>query len=123
VVFTPQIGPYDRGILSTIHVDLAPGWTGDRVSKTLRDAYHDEPFVRLLPSGQWPSVGAVRGTNFCDVGWACDEKHAHLIMASAIDNLVKGAAGQAVQCMNIAQGHPEASGLDPRSASESEVSR
>jgi N-acetyl-gamma-glutamyl-phosphate reductase len=120
VVFTPQIGPYDRGILSTIHVELAPGWNGDRVSRVMHEKYGHEAFVRLLPSGQWPSVGAVRGTNFCDIAWACDEKSGHqgphLIMASAIDNLVKGAAGQAVQCMNLACGLPEGAGLDARQA-------
>lgn len=117
VVFTPQIGPYDRGILSTIHVELAPGWNGERVSRTLHEKYDGEAFVRLLPGGHWPSVGGVRGTNFCDLAWACDEKHSHLIIASAIDNLVKGAAGQAVQCMNIALGLPEGAGLDPRPVS------
>lgn len=125
VVFTPQIGPYDRGILSTIHVELASGWNGDRVQRALHDIYAREPFVRLLPPGQWPSVGAVRGTNFCDIAWACDESHSHLIIASAIDNLVKGAAGQAVQCMNVALGLDEGLGLDPRpiAANESGVTR
>lgn len=114
VVFTPQIGPYDRGILSTIHVELAPGWTGQRVRDALSEAYGGEPFVRLLPPGRWPSVGAVRGTNFCDIATGCDDAAGHLIMASAIDNLVKGAAGQAVQCMNLNRGLPETEGLDFR---------
>jgi N-acetyl-gamma-glutamyl-phosphate reductase len=107
VVFTPHLGCFDRGILSTMHVDLATGWNGARVSEILRAAYADEPFVRLLPSGEWPSVAAVRHTNFCDIGWAVDEVNHHLIIVSAIDNLVKGAAGQAVQCMNARFGLPE----------------
>jgi N-acetyl-gamma-glutamyl-phosphate reductase len=112
-VFTPHLGAFDRGILSTIHVELAPGWTGERAGATLRSAYAHEPFVRLLPPGEWPSVAAVRGTNFCDIAWAADDAHSHLIIVSALDNLVKGAAGQAVQCMNIRFGLPETLGLLP----------
>lgn len=111
VIFTPHLGPYERGILSTIHIKLADGWTGQRIGQALREAYGEEPFVRLLPSGQWPSVGAVARTNFCDIGFAADESRRHLIVASAIDNLVKGAAGQAVQCFNIRWGFPEITAL------------
>jgi len=110
-VFTPHLGPYDRGILSTIHVDLAPGWTGARIGDTLHGAYDGEPFVRLCKTGVWPSVGGVKHTNFCDIGWAVDEANGHAIIVSALDNLVKGAAGQAVQCMNIRLGFEEAMGL------------
>jgi N-acetyl-gamma-glutamyl-phosphate reductase len=113
VVFTPQIGPYDRGIVSTIHVDLAKGWDLERVTATMRSAYEKEPFVRLCPPGIWPAVTDVRGTNFCDIAWAVDEAHGHLIVVSALDNLVKGAAGQAVQCMNIRCGLDETTGLLP----------
>jgi N-acetyl-gamma-glutamyl-phosphate reductase len=113
VVFTPQIGPYDRGIVSTIHVDLAKGWDLSRVTATLRGAYEKEPFIRLCPPGVWPAVADVRATNFCDIAWAVDEAHGHLIVVSALDNLVKGAAGQAVQCMNIRSGLPETMGLLP----------
>jgi len=112
-VFTPHLGAFERGILSTIHVELAPGWDAARVEAALRGAYADEAFVRLLPRGQWPSVAGVERTNFCDIAWALDEGHAHLILVSAIDNLVKGAAGQAIQCMNIAMGLPEGAGLLP----------
>jgi N-acetyl-gamma-glutamyl-phosphate reductase len=111
VVFTPHLGAFERGILSTIHVKLADGWNASRLSKVFESSYGDEPFVRLLPSGQWPSVAAVRGTNFCDIGWAVDEANHHLIIVSAIDNLLKGAAGQAVQCMNARLGLPETAGL------------
>ena len=111
VVFTPHLAAFDRGILSTIHVELAPGWTGDKVRGLLEETYEIEPFVRLLPDGHWPAVAHVRQTNFCDIGLTADDEHGHLVMASAIDNLVKGAAGQAVQCMNIRADLPETEGL------------
>lgn len=110
-VFTPHLGAYDRGILSTIHTELRPGWTADKVRATLEQAYTNEPFIRILPAGQWPSVAAVRETNFIDIGLAADDSTNHLILVSAIDNLVKGASGQAIQCMNIRLGLPETSGL------------
>lgn len=110
-IFTPHLGAYERGILSTIHVDLASDWNGERVADVMDRAYATETFVRLMPSGVWPSVAAVRHTNFCDIGWAVDESARHLIIASAIDNLVKGAAGQAVQCFNARFGVAETLGL------------
>lgn len=121
VVFTPHLGAYDRGILSTIHVDLAPGWDGARVRGLYEKVYGDEAFVRVLEAGVWPSVAGVRGTNCCDIGMAVDEVHRHLIVESAIDNLVKGAAGQAVQCMNARFGLPETAGLVPGSEPERAV--
>lgn len=110
-LFTPHLGAYERGILSTIHVDLADGWGGARVEETMRRAYGDERFVRLCKPGVYPAVADVRGTNFCDIGWAVDEPGRHAILFSAIDNLVKGAAGQAVQAMNVRFGLDEATGL------------
>lgn len=112
-VFTPHLGPYERGILSTIHVTLDTGWDHAKVTQTFAAAYGREAFVRLCPSGVWPGVGDVRGTNFCDIGWAVDARDDHLIVVSAIDNLTKGAAGQAVQCMNIRLGMEETLGLLP----------
>lgn len=122
VIFTPHLGPFDRGILSTIHVRLAHGWNASRIEEHFQDSYGGEPFVRLLPfpnsqGGQWPSIAAVRGTNFCDIGWAVDEAAGHLIIVSAIDNLLKGAAGQAVQCLNARLGVPETTGLLQEAAS------
>lgn len=111
VVFAPHLGAFDRGILSTIHAELAPGWNAERIGRTLASAYSHEPFIRLLPPGEWPSIASVRATNFCDMAWAVDEAGSHLVIVSAIDNLVKGAAGQAVQCMNIRFGLPETAGL------------
>ncbi|MEL7471744.1 MAG: N-acetyl-gamma-glutamyl-phosphate reductase [Planctomycetota bacterium] len=112
VVFTPHVGPYFRGILATLHVRLAGGWDGDGVRSLLEETYADEPFVRVLPKTDWPSVGGVASTNMCDLGVACDAK-GHAVIVSAIDNLLKGAAGQAVQCLNIALGQPETTGLLP----------
>lgn len=111
VIFTPHLGPYDRGILSTIHVELAPGWNAERVGATLKAAYGKEPFVRFCAPGSWPAVADVQHTNFCDIAFAVDSAGEHLILASAIDNLVKGAAGQAVQCMNLCFGIPETTAL------------
>jgi N-acetyl-gamma-glutamyl-phosphate reductase len=111
VVFTPHLGPWDRGILSTIHVPLAPGIDERGVRGVLEGAYAGEPFVRLLPPGTWPSIGAVRATNFCDIGLAVHGPSRHLIACSAIDNLIKGAAGQAVQCLNVRFGVAQTQGL------------
>jgi N-acetyl-gamma-glutamyl-phosphate reductase len=116
-IFTPHLGPYDRGILATMHATLADGVDAAQVGAILERAYGREPFVRLLadPSGRaapmWPSVNAVRGTNCCDISYAVDPVDGHLVLVSAIDNLVKGAAGQAIQCMNIRLGCEETSGL------------
>ncbi len=106
VIFTPHLAPFDRGIVATIHSALAPDWSEAKVRAALQDAYGEQPFVRLLPAGAWPSVNAVKNTNFCDIALAVDDDRHHLIVTSAIDNLIKGAAGQAVQCMNIRFGLP-----------------
>lgn len=113
-LFTPHLVAFDRGILSTIHIDLVPGTTGEKIARILADAYTTEPFVRLLPPKAYPAVADVRHTNFCDIGWAHDTAGDHLIVMSAIDNLVKGASGQAVQCMNIRLGLGETTGLRPK---------
>ena len=111
VLFTPHLGCWDRGILSTIHLDLAPGVTVSACWQALADRYATSAFVRVLPSGSWPSVAGVERTNFCDIGIGGCDRRGHLVIASAIDNLVKGAAGQALQCMNIRFGFPESMGL------------
>ncbi len=123
VIFTPHLGCWNRGIVSTIHADLAPGWNQTRVRETLARAYAHERFVRLCDAGDWPSVLDVVRTNFCDIGFAVEPgantndsnptstNPAHIILVSAIDNLTKGAAGQALQCMNIMLGLDEAAGL------------
>ncbi|MEK6703676.1 MAG: N-acetyl-gamma-glutamyl-phosphate reductase [Planctomycetota bacterium] len=110
VTFTPHLVAFDRGILSTIHVELATGWTAQRVTATLQAAYIGEPFVRLLPPKVWPAVADIRNTNCCDIGWQVSDDN-HLIISSALDNLVKGAAGQAVQCFNLRFALEESMGL------------
>lgn len=117
VVFTPHLGPYDRGIAATMHVRLAPGVGGAEVGAALREAYDGRGFVRLLggigedEGASPPSVGGVRGTNCCDIAWHAPERGGHARLFSAIDNLVKGASGQAVQCLNLAMGWDERLGL------------
>ncbi len=118
LVFTPHLGPFDRGILSTIHATLNDGVDDASVRHTLREAYAGEPFIRPLDEGHWPSVRAVEGTNCCDIALAVDARRRHLIVSSAIDNLLKGAAGQAIQCLNVRFGFPEALGLGRCNAPE-----
>ena len=108
-IFTPHLGCYDRGILATVHLELRPGVTEAQVRAAFDAVYAGRPFVRVLKSGRWPSVAAVERTNFCDIGFALEGSH--LIVESAIDNLVKGAAGQAVHCMNLRFGFDETAGF------------
>jgi N-acetyl-gamma-glutamyl-phosphate reductase len=110
-LFTPHLGAFDRGILATIHADLQPGWSAARVRELFERRYANERFVKVLPAGRWPRVGAVRGTNLCHIGLAVDEEHGHVVLSSAIDNLVKGASGQAVQAMNCVLGLDEGTAL------------
>jgi N-acetyl-gamma-glutamyl-phosphate reductase len=111
ILFTPHLLARERGILSTMHADLAPGRALADARSVLERAYRRAPFVRLLPAGHWPSLAAVERTNLCDIGLAADETGTHLVVCSAIDNLLKGAAGQAVQCLNVRFGLPETAGL------------
>jgi len=111
VIFTPHLGPFDRGILSTIHATLRPNVSEADIRDILHQRYGADPFISLLSAGEWPSVAAVEGSNRCDIAIAVDPTRKHLIACSAIDNLIKGAAGQAVQCMNIRFGFPETRGF------------
>ncbi len=111
VVFTPHVAPFDRGILATIHAELESGVDAAAVGRAYAEAYGDEAFVRLLAAGELPSVGAVVRTNFCDLAWLVDEASGRVRVFSAIDNLVKGASGQAIQAMNAAYGLDETLGL------------
>ena len=112
ISFTPHLVPMDRGILSTIYASpLKPVTTGELL-KVYNDFYHGEAFVRVLPEGFFPSTAFVRGSNFCDIGLTVDSRTGRVIVVSAIDNLVKGASGQAVQNMNIMCGFPENMGLE-----------
>ncbi|WP_298272845.1 N-acetyl-gamma-glutamyl-phosphate reductase [Geobacter sp.] len=112
ISFTPHLVPMDRGILSTVYARLTTAKSGAELAALFADYYGGEQFVRMLPSGSYPSTAHVRGANFCDLGVAVDGRTGRVIVVSAIDNLVKGAAGQAVQNMNIMCGFPEGLGLE-----------
>ncbi len=98
VVFTPHLGNFKRGILASINVVLKEGVTKEQVDAAYQDAYADKDIVRLLPVG-FPSIKNVEGTPYCDLAWAVDGQD--LVVFSAIDNLLKGASAQAIQCVNI----------------------
>jgi len=133
LIFTPHLAPMNRGILSTIYIPLAKEWQAqaqfdpassprppskeiedktDEVRELYEEYYKDEPFVRILPKGVMASTGHVRQSNFCDISVNMDQGGATLIVITAIDNMVKGAAGQAVQNMNIVMGFDETEGLE-----------
>lgn len=109
--FTPHLVPMSRGILATAYANLNEDVTPDAVSQAFEKAYATEPFVRLLGLNAYPNTKYVRGSNFIDIAWHIDERTGRVIVLSAIDNLVKGAAGQAVQNFNIACGYEETTGL------------
>ncbi|MEU6059556.1 N-acetyl-gamma-glutamyl-phosphate reductase [Streptomyces sp. NPDC047097] len=111
VSFTPTLAPMPRGILATSSAKARLGTTADELRAAYAKAYADEPFVHLLPEGQWPATGAVYGSNTVQVQVALDPAAGRIIVVSAIDNLTKGTAGGAVQSMNIALGWPEETGL------------
>ncbi|MER6522300.1 N-acetyl-gamma-glutamyl-phosphate reductase [Streptomyces sp. NPDC001553] len=111
VSFTPTLVPMARGILATCSAKALPGTTADAVRAAYEKAYAEEPFVRLLPEGQWPVTKSVHGSNAAQVQVAYDESAGRIIAISAIDNLTKGTAGGAVQSMNIALGFDEGLGL------------
>lgn len=112
VLFTPHLTPMSRGILSTVYVKLKSGVAEAQVRALYEEAYADEYFVRVLPEGVWPHTKWVAGSNFCDVNMKLDANTGILVVSSAIDNIVKGAAGQAIQNMNIMFGFPEVMGID-----------
>ncbi|MEU5812013.1 N-acetyl-gamma-glutamyl-phosphate reductase [Streptomyces sp. NPDC059650] len=111
VSFTPTLAPMSRGILATCSAKALPGTTADAVRAAYEKAYADEPFVHLLPEGQWPATASVYGSNAVQIQVAHDGAAQRIIAVSAIDNLTKGTAGGAVQSMNIALGLHESLGL------------
>ena len=111
ITFTPHLAPMDRGILSTIYASPLKTTTIGELAELYSNFYREEVFVRVLPEGCLPSTLFVRGSNFCDVAPLVDKRTGKIIVFSAIDNLVKGASGQAVQNMNIVCGFPETMGL------------
>ncbi len=111
ITFTPHIIPMERGMLSTIYMNLTKKVSSAEALAFYKEAYRGEPFVRILPEGEIPRVNAMVNTNFCDIGLKVDERTGRLIVVSSIDNLVKGASGQAVQNMNIMLGVEETTAL------------
>jgi N-acetyl-gamma-glutamyl-phosphate reductase len=111
IVFVPHLVPLNRGILSTIYVKIKRPMTTAKMVESYKKVYEKEPFVKVLPEGQLPQLKDIRGTNFCHLGLKVDAKKGLCVVVSAIDNLTKGAAGQAVQNMNIMSGFNEREGL------------
>ena len=111
ISFTPTLVPMARGILATVTAPLAAGVNVEAVRTAWADAYADEPFVELLPHDQWPSTAATTGANTALVQVAVDGKAGRVVVICALDNLVKGTAGAALQSMNLALGLPETTGL------------
>lgn len=109
--FTPHLVPMNRGILTTIYCKLNAPMEPTDIRRLYEGFYKAEFFVRLLPSGQAPNVRHVRGSNFCDIGVFVDRRTDRVVIVTAIDNLGKGAAGQAIQNMNIMMGFDETEGL------------
>ncbi len=110
LTFIPHLIPMTRGILATAYGDLAEGWTAERVRALYQDFYAAEPFVRVV--AEPPQTKQVRGSNFCYIYPAVDRRAGRLVVVSVIDNLVKGAAGQAIQNMNLLLGLPETMGIE-----------
>jgi N-acetyl-gamma-glutamyl-phosphate reductase len=110
-IFTAQLLPLDRGILETIYFRPVMPMSAAEILSVYDKQYHDEPFIRLYEAGNMPDLRAVQRTNFCDIGVVADAATGRVVVVSAIDNLVKGAAGQAIQNMNLALGFEETAGL------------
>jgi N-acetyl-gamma-glutamyl-phosphate reductase len=112
VSFTPHLIPMDRGILSTIYVKLKDEITTRELLDLYENFYKDKRFVRIAPEKVYPSTGDVRGSNFCDIGIKANPKNKTAVIISVLDNLVKGASGQAIQNMNVMMGFEESLGID-----------
>ena len=112
ISFTPHLVPVNRGILSTIYADLNAEITASALFDLYESFYGNEQFVRICKPGTLPNISSVSGSNNCDIGIVVDGRTGRVIIVSAIDNLVKGASGQAVQNMNIMCGLPEGAGLN-----------
>lgn len=111
ISFTPHLTPMNRGILATCYASLLPNVTREQVEKAYQKWYGEEYFIRLFPEGVFPETRWVKGSNFVDIGFTIDERTNRIVVIGAIDNLVKGAAGQAVQNMNLLFGLEEQTGL------------
>jgi N-acetyl-gamma-glutamyl-phosphate reductase len=111
VSFTPTLVPMSRGILATCSAKLTPGTDAESARAAYAKAYADEPFVHLLPEGQWPTTAQVLGANTVALQVAVDTDAGRLVVVAAVDNLTKGTGGAALQCVNLALGLPETTGL------------
>ncbi|HZK42930.1 MAG TPA: N-acetyl-gamma-glutamyl-phosphate reductase [Syntrophomonadaceae bacterium] len=112
IIFIPHLVPMNRGILTTIYAKLEPGIKAPQIRQALEDYYSEERFVRILPDGLMPHTKWVYGSNFVDIGIYVDDENGNVILVSAIDNLVKGATGQAIQNLNLMLGIDEKCALD-----------
>ncbi|MFD2626626.1 N-acetyl-gamma-glutamyl-phosphate reductase [Salibacterium salarium] len=112
VTFTPHLIPMTRGIMATMYAPLQSGWNKNDIEELYYTAYKDHPFVRIRGDRTFPFTKEVYGTNYCDIGFTVDERTGRLTIVSVIDNLMKGASGQAIQNMNVMFGYPEKTGLD-----------
>ena len=111
ISFVPHLLPTTRGMATSVYARPRSGLSARAAREVLAEAYDGERFVRVLPEGETPSLAAVRGSNFCDVAAFADERNGRLILLSTLDNLGKGASGQAVQCANLMSGFAEGAGL------------
>ena len=111
ISFNSHLMPMTRGIMATIYADLTDTYTTEQLLDLYKEFYVDSPFVRIRPLDQFPSTKEVYGSNFCDIGLKVDERTGRVTIVSVIDNLMKGAAGQAVQNFNIMNGFEETTGL------------
>jgi N-acetyl-gamma-glutamyl-phosphate reductase len=111
VSFTPVLVPMSRGILATCSAPVAEGTDLATLRQAYEDAYSDEPFVHLLPEGQWPQTQATLGANTVQLQVTLDQRVGRVVVVAAMDNLTKGTAGGAVQCMNLALGLDETTAL------------
>jgi N-acetyl-gamma-glutamyl-phosphate reductase len=111
ISFTPHLLPISRGILSTMYARFSGNASEEDIRQLYETTYADEPFVRICPAGTLPATQYVRGSNCCDIGFALEERTGRIIVVAVIDNIAKGASGQAVQNMNLMNGFEETCGL------------
>lgn len=111
ITFTTHMVPMTRGIMTTMYAGLTGSHTEAEIVELYRHYYEGRPFVRIREAGKWPATKEVFGSNYCDIGFAVDERTGRLTIVSVIDNVVKGAAGQAIQNLNLMMGWDETTGL------------
>ncbi|MGG0719113.1 N-acetyl-gamma-glutamyl-phosphate reductase [Robertmurraya massiliosenegalensis] len=112
ITFSTHLLPITRGIMTTIYAKLRSSWSTEKIIDLYKEAYQEKPFIRIRPLGTYPSVKEVQGSNYCDIGLNVDQRTGRLTIVSVIDNLMKGAAGQAVQNANLMFGLNQTSGLE-----------